>query len=277
MVVYTHTRLDKNEVFYVGVGSIRRSKAKSGRNSIWKSIVKKTDYKIDIVATVETYKEAFDLEIELIKKYGRIDRNTGCLANMTDGGEGGNGFVASEESKIANSKRVSKWLMENGHPNSKEVICLKTGKQYESSSSCAKENNIPRTRLCCKLSGRCFNDTFFIYKCDLTTDLNDAFIERQNSIRIRSENNKMRMVERGRAIGCAMKGKKKPEWMKKVFSDRIKKRLIEKGHHSSRSVVCLDTGKRWSSISSFKKDVKLPNAYNKLTGRVHNDSQYRLS
>ena len=42
--VYSHTRLDKNEVFYIGIGTInnrdayKRSKAQDKRNNIWKRL-----------------------------------------------------------------------------------------------------------------------------------------------------------------------------------------------------------------------------------------------
>lgn len=41
-IVYQHRRLDKNEVFYIGVGlNKNRAYSKNDRNSHWKSIIKK--------------------------------------------------------------------------------------------------------------------------------------------------------------------------------------------------------------------------------------------
>ena len=46
-----------------------------------------------------TEEEAFAIEIEQIKKYGRVDNDTGILRNLTDGGEGSSGVIPSEETR----------------------------------------------------------------------------------------------------------------------------------------------------------------------------------
>jgi len=48
-------------------------------------------------------------EIELIAYYGRVDKGTGCLYNLTDGGDGHKGYLWSEEAK----KRRSLAMMGN--------------------------------------------------------------------------------------------------------------------------------------------------------------------
>ena len=97
--VYQHIRNDKNTIFYVGIGKIRldksattekmkhyRAYSKQGRNPIWKAIVNKTSYSVEIVQTNLTKEEAIQLEISLIEKYGKI-KNKGLLSNISDGGE----------------------------------------------------------------------------------------------------------------------------------------------------------------------------------------------
>ena len=89
--VYRHIRLDKNEPFYIGIGSDmtnKRANERARRSELWKKIVAKSDYEIEILFDDITYDEAKLKEIEFIKLYGRIDLNNGTLANLTDGGDG---------------------------------------------------------------------------------------------------------------------------------------------------------------------------------------------
>lgn len=109
--LYRHIRLDKNEPFYIGIGTeytitqkkrgkpIERARSKMRRNKIWNDIVKKTNYEIEIVLMSNDYDFIKQKEVEFIKLYGRKDLNLGTLANMTDGGEGLQGFNHSEETK----------------------------------------------------------------------------------------------------------------------------------------------------------------------------------
>ena len=97
--VYQHIRDDKKSIFYVGIGKVRtdilattnkmkhyRAYSKQGRNPIWKNIVNKTSYTVEIVRTNISKEEAISLEINLIEKYGKI-KDKGLLSNITDGGE----------------------------------------------------------------------------------------------------------------------------------------------------------------------------------------------
>jgi hypothetical protein len=89
--VYRHIRLDKNEPFYIGIGSdmaYKRSREKSRRSNLWNKIIAKSDYDVEILIDDITFDEAKLKEIEFIKLYGRIDLGNGTLANLTDGGDG---------------------------------------------------------------------------------------------------------------------------------------------------------------------------------------------
>lgn len=62
--------------------------------------------KVDIIARNLTEQQAFDLEISLIKIYGRLDRGTGCLTNHTDGGEGASGSLGCFGHKASIDARI---------------------------------------------------------------------------------------------------------------------------------------------------------------------------
>jgi hypothetical protein len=89
--VYRHIRLDKNEPFYIGVGSddrYKRANERARRSEIWKRVVAKTDYEIEILIENVSFEYALEKEKEFIALYGRKDKKTGCLVNLTSGGDG---------------------------------------------------------------------------------------------------------------------------------------------------------------------------------------------
>lgn len=97
--VYRHIRKDKNEVFYIGIGNSKRPYSKSCRNYHWRNIVKNTPYEIEILAEGLTWEQAIAKEREFISLYGREDLGNGTLVNLTDGGEGNTGYVASKTTR----------------------------------------------------------------------------------------------------------------------------------------------------------------------------------
>jgi hypothetical protein len=101
-ILYRHIRVDKNEPFYIGIGKNdkrQRQKETYRRNNIWNAIVAKTEYEIEILFEHDDYNFIKQKEKEFIKLYGRIDKKTGCLANMTDGGDGTTGNILTEKHK----------------------------------------------------------------------------------------------------------------------------------------------------------------------------------
>jgi hypothetical protein len=110
--LYRHIREDKNEPFYIGIGSgstyKRANQAKKERrNNIWNKIVSKTLYKVEILFDDLTWEEACEKEKEFIALYGRIDNGTGLLANMTNGGDGSLGIIKSEQTISKLKERMS--------------------------------------------------------------------------------------------------------------------------------------------------------------------------
>lgn len=99
-VVYLHKRNDTNEVFYVGIGKTpRRAFSKDMRNRHWKHIVEKVGYIVDILVSETPWEDACKIEKLLIEKYGRKDLGLGNLVNMTDGGDGNNNMIISQETR----------------------------------------------------------------------------------------------------------------------------------------------------------------------------------
>jgi len=107
-IVYRHIRLDKNEPFYIGIGNnIKRAYNKTRRSNMWKSIIAKTDYEVEILFENVSWDFAKEKEKEFIKLYGRRDLNTGTLVNFTNGGEGVVGLIFSKEARDKISKANS--------------------------------------------------------------------------------------------------------------------------------------------------------------------------
>lgn len=92
--VYRHIRHDKNQPFYIGIGSdsnYKRAyqKSKTKRSTHWHNIAK-NGYDVEIMIEGISWEEACEKEKEFIKLYGRSDLNTGILCNHTSGGDGAN-------------------------------------------------------------------------------------------------------------------------------------------------------------------------------------------
>jgi len=109
----------------------------------------------------EDENEAFALEIEFIKKFGRRDLETGSLCNYTNGGEGSSGrkLVHSQETKdkirasmigrvITAEHRARIGASRKGHVNSAEsiakAVASRTAPEKKEALSKAMRRNIPR-------------------------------------------------------------------------------------------------------------------------------------
>jgi hypothetical protein len=115
--LYRHIRLDKNEPFYIGIGSdveYKRAYSKQKRNRYWNHIVNKYEYEVEIMIDDLTWEEACEKEKEFIALYGREDLGIGTLTNLTFGGDGVYGLVFNEESrkKMSFSQRNKKPISE---------------------------------------------------------------------------------------------------------------------------------------------------------------------
>lgn len=175
--LYRHIRKDKNEPFYIGVGTKKkgngqveiyiRSHTRYGRNRLWKSIVNKTDYDIEVIMESDDRDFLLRKESEFIVMYGRIDIGTGTLSNFTDGGEGGSNKSREQldleletrkknGSYQRNKNRFQKWVNDNllGKPSirRKGAYLYKSDgtfyKAFDSMTDCAKFVDISRSLVC---------------------------------------------------------------------------------------------------------------------------------
>ena len=85
--------------YYIGMGSNKRAWRKHKKVPLPKNKVY-----IKIISNELDWYQAHDLEIRLIRGYGRKDLGTGPLLNRTDGGEGARNHKVSAEGR----RRISK-------------------------------------------------------------------------------------------------------------------------------------------------------------------------
>lgn len=100
--VYAYLRTNGTP-YYIGKGTGNRAwtdhRYKSPKNNYYKGISTPPPSRIVILETNLTAVGAFALERRMIRWYGRIDTGTGILHNRTDGGEGLDGVVRTEDWK----------------------------------------------------------------------------------------------------------------------------------------------------------------------------------
>jgi hypothetical protein len=94
MNYYTYAYLREDGTpYYIGKGKGRRA------YSHCRAIPRPPEERILILKRGLTEEEAFKHEVYMIAVFGRINKTTGILRNLSDGGEGPSGYVRSEEAK----------------------------------------------------------------------------------------------------------------------------------------------------------------------------------
>jgi hypothetical protein len=146
--VYRHIRLDKNAPFYIGLGTDdkhKRAFEKTRRSSFWKRVASK-GYEVEILMDGLTKEQAAEKEIEFISLYGRIDNGTGCLVNMTDGGDGtiGKVFTPEYRAKLSVKAKGRRYSEEYRSVMNKARVGSKwTPEQCKRLSEIKRENGTP--------------------------------------------------------------------------------------------------------------------------------------
>lgn len=108
------------EPIYVGKGKEKRIYAPHTSNFLTKGKINKIELSNNKIIPKKVYEglsheQSLKREKELIKLIGRINIKTGTLTNLTDGGQGNEGWIVSEETK----KKIS--IANTGRPVSKET------------------------------------------------------------------------------------------------------------------------------------------------------------
>jgi len=151
-IIYRHLK-PCGEVFYIGIGKEdKRAYSKYNRNTHWHNTVNKCGYEVQILKRELTWTEVCELEILLIAHYGRGDLKTGTLVNLTDGGEGNIGWVASNETRTRMSKSKMNTLL----------LDVVNGIYYKSMSEVCRIFGYSRKGILRKLNGIEKNDTNLI-------------------------------------------------------------------------------------------------------------------
>lgn len=111
--LYRWIRVDKNQPFYIGIGTVPlkainspeltfrycRAFSNYNRTEYFLSIKKKSECFVEIMIETDDYEFIKQKEMEFIKLYGRKDKKTGILSNMSDGGDGNKGTVVSDKTR----------------------------------------------------------------------------------------------------------------------------------------------------------------------------------
>lgn len=142
--VYVDYTVDK-QPFYVGVGNLARVRNK--RRTAWHSRHAAKHGHIRKIIDQGVQDVCFDFEKLLIAELGRIDNGTGCLLNMTDGGDGtfnlspsalkkrNAKIAASHGTSLARERTAatSRKMHADGLFKEKHAIAVKAGLSTESS------------------------------------------------------------------------------------------------------------------------------------------------
>ena len=170
--VYQHVRLDKNEIFYIGIGktkNYKRAYSKSGRNSYWYNVVNKTDYKVEIIVDNLSWEEASTKEIELITLHGRKDLGIGTLVNLTDGGQGATNVKVSEETKLklSEAKKGKKYSDSHRLAMSKSKKGVKLSEEHKANlfNPQHRKNLSEAAKGKSNMTGKKHKEGFFEKKC----------------------------------------------------------------------------------------------------------------
>lgn len=136
--LYRHVRLDKNEPFYIGVGT-KRGKLKTDyisayyraftndtRNKYWHNITSLSEYDVDILLESDDRDFILSKEVEFISLYGRKCLGSGTLVNLDGGGKNQKRpdivisktlATKAKRGNLGNAKNLLNWMNSEDYKN----------------------------------------------------------------------------------------------------------------------------------------------------------------
>ena len=183
-VVYIHRKETNGEIFYVGIGNRNRpyAKCRSHRSNTWINTYNKHGRIVDVIHTGLSWKEACDIETDLIELIGRRDTGAGTLVNLTDGGEGRQGFKNSKKTK---AKMKENWTNGSNIGRSIRVVDTSTGIIYKSLKVACRELGLKKTTIAEQLRQRKPRKWNTLRQVG---DLMEGFVHERDLVRPRAHN-----------------------------------------------------------------------------------------
>ena len=229
--LYRHIRLDKNEPFYIGIGNCKNNKrayTNSNRNKYWHNVVNMTAYEVEILFDEISIQEARKKEIEFISLYGRKDMGTGCLVNMTDGGDGCLNKIITPETakKIGDSNRGKKYSAEQKKQMSESAKKrLQIPEQYK--KHCDNLKGKPKKPRSIEHRNKISeNNKNKVFTSDIRKNMSEGQkrrIAKNGGVLFTKE----QLIENGKKISKSSLGKKMSESSKKKMGDNQKLPILQ--------------------------------------------------
>ena len=306
--IYRHIRLDINEPFYIGLGKVYNTNAKTHekyysrafqntkRNRFWNFITDKTDYEVEIIYECYNREEVIKKEIEFIALYGRRDLGKGTLVNMSDGGDGLSKNIQSPETiekrkKLhAEGKTGLKPLRGEDSPVAKKVIEISTGKIFNSLTEASNYIGMNTCVFSAHLnhSNNQKNSTGFKF---LDDNLNKEHIIKKRDVKVYdfSSNNIIQSISEAsrlyktshRNLRAMLDGKhtnKTPLVYYEDYLKGIKPNDLYICKKLELKVINTETKEVYSSMSKVSKMIGMDKGAfaNRMKGKVKNDTPYML-
>ena len=225
------------EPFYVGKGKNDRcykgirDKKKSIKVSRIKSMLDKGNYPLIVKLYTElSNDESFKLEIETIKKIGRINDNTGPLTNMTDGGTGGLGLRHSPEWKSILSKPIIQY---------KEGVIVN---EFSSIKEAAEKLNLIPQNISSVLNGKYKTTGGFYFQFKNQEDVIQKHTRDKPQMPKHSESTKNKISQ------SARKGEDHPQYKKRGKNSQFSKKV----HQLTEDGQLI---KVWDSVMDIKREL----------------------